>query len=311
MLRNVQELIAQHQYYDRHGTDLKVKKGVFSVARAFYLKSQQSSLKESANHQEVWGLRGDSSFGDYSSVYNAHLNPSSLRMLDPSTEGSFSGNEIMLKSMLETQLHTSSSDKPVIAVDVGGMYGLSWIKLARHFHTDIEAQKLILYVTNLHFDTTKAKNNTTTLGGQEIQILSDKNIKLWRQFYSLIKFINISTVNDLPSNIDLIHEEKSVSYHSLFPARERIIMCGKLSRNGMYMTSDFVSPAGYSGIREFGVTIEEIKEAKKQEIQAFNQAVANSFQFHDVRSVSINGQEHELINPKLHIFSRKNQLSLT
>src|SRR5262249_2382292 len=58
------------------------------------------------------------------------------------------GMEHALRMQIEMRLR-EKADKPVIAVDFGGMWGVSFLRLAHRFAKEIDSGELVLVVTNL------------------------------------------------------------------------------------------------------------------------------------------------------------------
>jgi hypothetical protein len=67
--------------------------------------------------------------------------------------GELLGVELTLADMMQQQLDQwRDGDQPLIMVDIGGMVGLSWFRLANHFSESIRAGKMAFVVTNLNID---------------------------------------------------------------------------------------------------------------------------------------------------------------
>jgi hypothetical protein len=133
--------------------------------------------------------------------------------------------------------------------------------------------------------------------------MNEEDYHTWHANKSLVKFIN-SAVDDFPLDIDILYEKNSITYHSLTPAQSRLIMLTKLSKSGILITNDSISPTTAvefesSSYSQMKALLEEIRV----DIVNFNHAVSKSLQFKSHHSVKINNTSHQL-NQNHQIISR-------
>ena len=144
-----------------------------------------------------------------------------------------SGTELVIIEQIKKILHKKNQAKdssPVIAVDFGGMFSVSFLKIAGQMKKLIKQGKLVLAVTNRNFSSPKQgikelekKFKTGWWSGEK---LYKQDIKLIKQNSNLVQYLNtdaaelrhqqVTLPNDkeypLHRNIDLIHENQALEH---------------------------------------------------------------------------------------------------
>lgn len=136
------------------------------------------------------------------------------------------------------ELLQNAQDKPVIALDLGGGAGTSWIRLAGVFEEAISQGRLALAVSNLQpmrAVVDEAQTETT---------------KFLSRYFGLVNFVTGDSLEltkahlnlpggrrvPLDGNVDLVHEKLSATYRSLIPEVDAVCIGGLLSGNGSYFS---------------------------------------------------------------------------
>jgi len=150
-----------------------------------------------------------------------------------SKQKELSGTELVIKEQVEKILDKKTQVKdssPVIAVDFGGMFSVSFLKIAGQMKKLIKQGKLVLIVTNRNFSSpqqgiTRLEELFKT--GWRGEKLSKQDKKLINQNSKLVQYLNTDAAElrhqqvMLPSgkeyplhgNIDLIHEAEALKHN--------------------------------------------------------------------------------------------------
>jgi len=159
-----------------------------------------------------------------------------------------SAAEESYREILEQLINSSSSDRPVVALDIGGMAGITWCRLANHFRKEVEAGKVVFVVTNVesNFEDQFAKN-------VDRDTLHEGDLELFRKTKSegLVKYITADVMSlrkttieiqgksiRLLGNVDLLNERTAVTAHSRIPEIHIPRMLETLSDKGIYVCWD-------------------------------------------------------------------------
>lgn len=132
------------------------------------------------------------------------------------------GLEQYFSSIIAHQFQDKYPDKPVIFLDLGGMAGLSWCRLANQYKDLVAKGHLAFVVTNLAFRPEQDLKRLTTLTKEQLMFIKTNQHLIHyiqtdaRSISKQTVLLNGQTI-PLQGNVDLIHESLSVSDHSLVP----------------------------------------------------------------------------------------------
>jgi hypothetical protein len=266
------------RYHDAMGTDLRIPLSP-SYNHRRTLQAARESEKLSNPKQEYWEVHT----GSYSDTNTTILPPEALRVLRREFP-TLNGDELLLAKHLQTLLHHHSGPDPLKIVDAGGMFGLSWVRLANIFKADVASGKLNLIVTNLHFNPDQVKSNLVHGHGETYHLLPPQDFSFWQKNHHLVQFINCAT-NQLPNHIDLLFEDNSLTFNSFTPASTRLTLLSKLKPGGMLITPDSLT-----GTRPSNVSAADLHT----DLDAFDQALRQSTQFRWHKSISLSGKPYRL-----------------
>lgn len=188
-----------------------------------------------------------------------------------------SGRELIVAARIN-QLAAHRPEKPILAVDLGGMMGLSWMRLAVYFEELRSSNKLQLTSTNLEFNPDLLTKNNRPVGRANTPFLEPAEWRFWTKHRHAVHFVNANTktLQDKLGKVDIIHEQNSVTYHSPIPALDRLRMLSALSSDGLLISSDS-STSFALGIDHLPFQKRELfAQAKTQDITNFNTALSKS-----------------------------------
>lgn len=191
------------------------------------------------------------------------------------------GTELYLRNLIREMLEKQSKH-PVVVLDIGGMVGLSWARLANHFQKQIANNQLAFVVSNLtYIPNFKDKN----LGLKYEDILTEDEKEFLVQTGSLVHYVNsdISLLRrqkiNLPNgqtiplqgNIDLAYETRSITAWSNVPDLDILRIPGLLSPQGMYFVHelDTLELQGEMSLREEKVRIQAISNAHRALVERY------------------------------------------
>jgi hypothetical protein len=110
---------------DSHGTDLKIPTTKHYHLRQ-NLETKKTALSLHDTNQEEWSFFDQ---GSYSDPNNGSISPQAYRELEIPTQ-QFNGDELLIVARINQLLKNREEKSPIRVVDAGGMYGLSWVKIA-------------------------------------------------------------------------------------------------------------------------------------------------------------------------------------
>lgn len=179
------------------------------------------------------------------------------------------GMEVFLYDILRKLLQIK--DGPVVVLDVGGLIGMTWNRLAKHFKSEIENSRIAFVVSSVNYKPNKKCINT--LSNEENDLLA-RNLDLIHYLTGRTSQLRRATITlpngtdiKLEGNTDLIYEKHSLTPWSKIPDIE-ILRLGKL-----------VSPYGFYFVRRMDVVNHYGHNIPFQSIeeQRYNRDVAIKF----------------------------------
>lgn len=265
--------------YDSHGTDIIITKSpYYGERRKRQVSREQNDLLDPT--QEIWTFEQ----GDYSSDDESILPLDALNTLRRETP-LLSGDELFIAHQIKTLLSTNKTNDKVRALDAGGMYGLSWVKIAKYFESEINQGPLEMVVTNFHFDPKKGSNTKINRFGEKEKLMLEEDYLKWEENHNLIKYINCNP-ELMPNNIDILYEKHSITFHSETPAVSRLTLLSKLRSGGTFITGDEVCTK-----ESDNYTYNTIDS---DDIHSFNLAIKKSKQFKSDQSLIIKDVDYPL-----------------
>lgn len=183
------------------------------------------------------------------------------------------GVEIYLKNLIKNLL--KGADRPIVAVDVGGMLGLSWGRLAKYFEREVHESKAVFVVTNLSHITDTPLPKLEDVSRKEAHLF--KNTKRAglvhyicatpRQLQRTQLTLPDGRVIGLRGNVALLHDYCAVTMFSHSPEDEILRLASTLSKDGSYYSYNILPPNSYHELtydniqRLFGLTrVETVEE---------------------------------------------------
>lgn len=171
-------------------------------------------------------------------------------------DGDLEGIEVTLSIAIQQALQQPKDDrKPILAIDVGGGFGTTWIKLAKRFKPYVHSGKLAMVVTNLEggFETLEkfslAKIETFPGGAIAERYFSLYTNSLDAYAKELVYFVQSDAyglftggVNSkrgyVPfwNNASVVFESFSISHHTFTPEVDVPYIVGAINNKGMYFT---------------------------------------------------------------------------
>jgi hypothetical protein len=177
------------------------------------------------------------------------------------------GEELTISDIISQQLVLQkSSDDPMFVVDVGGLAGMSWHRLANHFKKEVSENKLVFIVTSLREDFEESlravsfnyergdldlKESSSYSFKSSKSDLTDDDVRFMLQTKDLVHHLAIDLAGlfnkkvfvgdrevSLLGNVSLINDNDAVALHSLIPSVQLPILASMLSDVGVYKTSN-------------------------------------------------------------------------
>jgi len=249
--------------------------------QTFEQRLEQNMMEEdfSKNSERRWDIAsGDYGFNGFATriVYDGEDDlvweavravPENMRVED------LLGEELTLADIIQQSLsERNGSEDPVMVLDVGGLAGLSWHRLANRFKVEVEAGKLAFVVTSLSADFDNAMSLVKPMQFNAAQ--KDKDERYDRSANSrnmstteydfimktrdlvhhikadvpalLAEKIKVGGVDyPLSGNVSLANDNSAVALHSLIPSRHLPMISSLLNGKGIYKTnirSTFYAP---------------------------------------------------------------------
>jgi hypothetical protein len=200
---------------------------------------------------EHWGF-GE---GDYSyhAFYDGQQTDLNYRLPQFETITLMGKEEVFasrIRTLLELQL-----DRPVIAADIGGMYGVSFLRLSHVFRAEIAQERLVLLVTNVNHDPDKVEiteevfrdevNHYIPIVAESKLAKHDKRVHYVNALPSELsgQSIVLPSGREMQiSEIDIIHERLAIAAHSFIPDREVTTLLHMLSSQGIFIGEKYTHP---------------------------------------------------------------------
>lgn len=244
---NIRNRFLNQQYVLRNTTDFSERRN-YSYTRGDYSKSHHYIVESS-----VLGK------AQAKAIFNEDKSVEDLRSM-----------ELFLAGHINSLMAVKTD--PILVMDIGGMAGLSWVRLAKHFEKEVKEGRIAFVVTNLIHSPEKNVN----LGGrlnQEEKSFIDKNHDLVHfQIAKPSEFRKIEvTLPDgrkvkLGGQVDIAFENLSVTPWSRAPDLDILRIGSLLSPYGAYFvpTRDTESVFSPDTKNEQTERIDGIKLAHKQ-----------------------------------------------
>lgn len=216
----------------------------FPVASGFHerAKARVQFLKElSKKRSEDWGFLSNTN-GEYDShgiLRQNHEYFSYARPMRRKSEYDLIGMELFFENYIE-KLFQKKVDQPVIAIDLGGMQGRSWLRLAKRFEKEVDNSKIAFIVTNLAYDPKKwaEEKYPSKRYGQIMEesghLVHFLNLTVYKARRTSIQLKNGRKV-PLQGNTDIVNERFSVHHWSYVPEIEIVEAASLLSSFGIYV----------------------------------------------------------------------------
>jgi hypothetical protein len=157
------------------------------------------------------------------------------------------GTEAFLASRIEAHLRLPTPLRPVVALDVGGGVGFSWLRLANRFQSRIMNQELVLGVSNIKYHPDDYLYENV---GRLPAVWREPIQELYEQVGALVQYIttDLSAINQLrlrlPPNprredpagkVDVVHERLGPTAWSKIPELHVRRLGRLVSPRGIYM----------------------------------------------------------------------------
>lgn len=200
------------------------------------------------------------------------------------------GAEKHLASIIRKKLEDKSNTEPFIVLDIGGMNGTTWLRLAEEFEEEVRTSRVSFVVSNLKFvpgsetedrslyghDTKVSKDYVDTTRKKGIVNYVQGNLgRLRRKSISLPNGRELK----LEGNCGLIHESSSVSAWSLIPELELQRIPNLLKENGVY-----ISPTSEPSGEKMGNEVQ--RKYYHQRSEGLTKARSDFVNRHGLRNVS-------------------------
>lgn len=254
----------------------------------------ESSTQKSGNESWTFFSSGDYSHGDEIIAKNDVKEYETL--LPPRNGIELKGNEITIALLIVDSLQKK---KEIKVVDVGGMWGYSWLRLALYFKELVRNNQLTFIITNLRY----SPNELIEKVENELKAPSLLDEKT-REYYQvivdgsrLVHYVQCSTrsLQETVGSCDILFESHSATYHSTTPGRERLSLVSALNLDGMYISEIGLHRLKEDRYKEINnliglnskATEEEIKSAREAELDAANTLISNNPNFTVVRELEI------------------------
>lgn len=211
-------------------------------------------------------------------------------------EGSFDlvGLESFFAKRFNKILETKNGKVPAIAIDIGGMQGRSWLRLAKRFEKEVRASQAVFVVTNLFY---KPEEECMYYGDSELK-------ELFEGAGDLVYFLNCQVGDlrrrtlELPNgqavstkgNVDIINEQFSLHNWGYIPEVEIIQAASLLSPYGMYtiQTGKYLTdelyglPSGANLARETGIALAHQEMCRRFGLNRVTHVEAGDFQGQEI-----------------------------
>ena len=157
--------------------------------------------------------------------------------------------ELFLERYLEKLLIVKRDSLPVVALDIGGMMGQTWNRLANRFKNEVANSEIVFIVSNIAYypeehleDEVRKRYWSSSKDMKKVgQFLKNGrknllyvNADVSRLRRAIIKLPNGSTL-PLRRGVDLVHESFSLHYWSHVPELEILQAATLLSEYGIYI----------------------------------------------------------------------------
>jgi hypothetical protein len=155
------------------------------------------------------------------------------------------GREVFLADHLQTLLAQRGGDRPVVALDIGGGIGMSWLRLGGVFRGEIETGRLVLAVTNLDEISRYniLKNHADQAGLYDAEELFAKNGDLINYLTTTFSLLHKQVVTTpggsslpLKGNTSLVHEKRSLTLWTEVPEIHIHRVGQLLTDDGLFIT---------------------------------------------------------------------------
>ncbi len=149
------------------------------------------------------------------------------------------GFESDLASQIDMYLEDESrtnSDQPLIIMDIGGLIGLSWVKLAAYYEQKIRAGKIIFVVANLEYIPNIHDSLFFSKLADEVKDFLNKYQQLVQYIHfrgGKIKLPNGSYI-DPYQHVTIIHEHFAAIFWSNIPEHDIFKIALMLTNDGIY-----------------------------------------------------------------------------
>jgi hypothetical protein len=197
-------------------------------------KKRRREYRNSSESGEVW----TKAWGEYSTFYDddrGWRETESKR----SEVGELWGFEKVLLANINSKLKTATQDHPVIVLDFGGMFGLSFMRVAKMLEVSVSEGKLRMLVTNLNKPTENLERVEFPRAIKEF-IAQNKHLL---EYISADagelqkKKISSKTGREIPlkGNIDFIHESFALE-HGMQNDVDLPVLGSMLNEGGIFFT---------------------------------------------------------------------------
>ena len=206
-------------------------------------------LKKGAEKEIYTNIRGD--YSDRNDDLLASSEQDYTRSFERHNVNEVVGLEQYFADLIERLLEIKKGQEPVVAVDVGGMFGLTWSRLADHFADRIKAGEVALVVSNITRDPAKQRNDPNEYKHFSF---TEEEVALLQKTSPLLHLISGTARLDrqqiqLPNHqilplkhaADIIYEYFSLTAWSKVPDLDILKMAKLLSPYGMYFTEHNVN----------------------------------------------------------------------
>lgn len=151
------------------------------------------------------------------------------------------GAEVVFYELLKKKLKERKErgdQTPVVAVDIGGMYGVSWCRLAKHFEKEVVAGEIQFVVTNL------ANDNSNIESSFKAEMAADpihsRPLEVFEQAHHLVQYkkMDVAELWEVyRGKVDLVHEKMSLT-HSMVPDTDFPLAVECLNDSGVFVAGD-------------------------------------------------------------------------
>lgn len=139
-------------------------------------------------------------------------------------------------------LELKGRDAPVVMLDIGGMTGQSWSRLALTFETEVRDSQIAFVVSNLVYDPEKHLDDELKYKRAEVRDLLTRGrplVHFVQADAAQLRRESITLPNGkdfrIKGNVDLLHECFALTYWSYIPEFEMLQAASLLSEYGTYI----------------------------------------------------------------------------